>query len=45
MLVLSQKMIYCPNNVPGDSIDRYFVNKDVGDVDTLEEKMDKGNHL
>ena len=38
-----KKWRYWPNNVPGDSINRNFVNKEVEDVEILEAKMDDGN--
>ena len=40
---LIKKRRYWPNNVPGDSINRNFVNKEVEDVEILEAKMDDGN--
>ena len=40
---LNKKRKYWPNNVPGDSIDSNFVNKEVEDVEILEVKMDERN--
>ena len=38
---LIKKRRYLPKNVPGDSIDSHFVDKDVGYVDMLESKIDE----
>ena len=39
---LVKKRRYWPKNVPGDSIDGHFVNKDVVDVDMLGVKTNEG---
>ena len=40
---LIKKHRYCPKTAPGDLIDRYFSEKDVGGVEMLEADTEEGN--
>ena len=43
--VLIKKRQYCPNNVPGNDIEKHFEGKEVESVDCLEMKIYEGKEL